>query len=82
MRITIAQLNYHVGDFASNTDKVLKAISEAKRDGSDLVLFSELSVSGYPPLDLLEHSDFIGHCDKAISRIKTECTDITNLIII
>lgn len=80
MRITIAQLNYFVGDFAGNTDKILKVIGEAKRDGSDLVLFSELSVTGYPPHDLLEHSDFISNCEKAIDLVKAESLDIAVVI--
>jgi len=80
MRITVAQLNFHVGNFPYNVDKAVSVIKEARKEGSDLVLFSELSVTGYPPLDLLEHCDFISDCEKAIGIIKSECNGIAAVI--
>ena len=58
MKISVAQINYHIGNFDKNVSLICDAISRAKTDGSDLVIFSELCVPGYPPLDLL---DRIGH---------------------
>ena len=40
MKITVAQINYHVGNFEANVDKMLKAVKEAKVAGSDIVCFS------------------------------------------
>ncbi|TFH36424.1 MAG: NAD+ synthase [Bacteroidia bacterium] len=80
MRITVAQLNFHVGNFGHNVDKAVKVIRDARQDGSDLVLFSELSVTGYPPLDLLEQSDFISECAYAIDTIKSECLGIAAVV--
>ena len=50
---------------------MLEAIDLAKADGADLVVFSELSVCGYPPRDLLEFDDFIGQCEKAVQELAT-----------
>jgi len=80
MKITIAQLNYHVGNFEKNTVLIINAINRAKEEGSDLVVFSELCVSGYPPLDLLDRADFISRCDDAVKTIANACTGITALI--
>lgn len=80
MKITIAQLNFHVGNFTHNVNKIIATIREAREKGSDLVLFSELAVSGYPPLDLLEHIDFISKCEKAINAIKAECIGIAAVV--
>lgn len=80
MKIAIAQLNYHVGNFKYNTDKIISAIKKAKKDSAKLIVFSELSVCGYPPQDLLEHKNFIGECDKSVNRIVNECEGIAAII--
>jgi len=69
MKITLAQLNYYIGDFEGNLKKILNAVRRARDLGSDLVVFSELSICGYPPLDLLEREDFITTCNRYIERI-------------
>ena len=69
MKITLAQLNYYIGDFEGNLKKILNAVRRARDLGSDLVVFSELSICGYPPLDLLEREDFITTCNLYIERI-------------
>ncbi len=59
LRIGMAQINTTVGDFAGNTQKILKAIAEARSLGVDLLTFPELAVCGYPPEDLLFKPQFI-----------------------
>ncbi len=59
MKIAIAQLNYHIGDFEGNLRKMLQATGEAKAEKADLILFAELATCGYPPRDFLEFDDFI-----------------------
>jgi NAD+ synthase (glutamine-hydrolysing) len=76
MKITIAQQNYHIGNFESNTEKIIEAIKQAKQQGSDLILFSELCVCGYPPRDFLEFSDFISKCYNAVDIIKEHADTI------
>ncbi|HEY1005669.1 MAG TPA: nitrilase-related carbon-nitrogen hydrolase, partial [Sphingobacteriaceae bacterium] len=51
MKIALAQLNYHIGNFELNTQKILDAIDRAAAQGADLVVFAELSICGYPPKD-------------------------------
>ena len=62
MRIALAQVNLHIGNFDYNTTKHIAFIHEAASKGADLVVFPELSVCGYPPQDLLEYPDFIEAC--------------------
>lgn len=70
MRITIAQLNYHIGNFAANQAKMLDAAKQAKAEGSDLVVFGELATTGYYPQDFLEFDDFIRQSDEVLEQIR------------
>jgi NAD+ synthase (glutamine-hydrolysing) len=80
MKISIAQLNYHIGNFRKNKELICNAIKKAKAEGSDLVIFSELSVPGYPPLDLLDHYDFIEKCNATVIEIAKECVGISAIV--
>lgn len=80
MKIALAQQNYHIGNFGENTRKILEGIARAKSAGADLVVFSELSVCGYPPRDFLEFEDFIDQCYEAVDRIR-EHADTIGVII-
>lgn len=70
MKIALAQQNYHIGDFEYNTQKIIQAIEKAKSSNTDLVVFSELCICGYPPRDFLLFNDFIQSCLQAIDQIK------------
>src|SRR6185312_2270371 len=76
MKIAIAQQNYHIGNFEDNVRKILEGVRRAGEAGADLVVFSELSVCGYPPRDFLEFDDFVAKCDAAVDRIREETTHI------
>ena len=80
MKVALAQLNYHIGNFESNIAKVITAIKEAKAESADLIVFSELSICGYPPRDFLEFNDFILACEKGIEEIAAECNGIAAVI--
>lgn len=80
MKISIAQLNYHIGNFEKNRELIVSAIRKARADGSELVIFSELSVPGYPPLDLLDHADFVRKCGETVDEIAKECVGITAIV--
>lgn len=80
MKIAIAQQNYHIGNFEYNREKIITAIVLARQQSVDLIIFSELSVCGYPPRDFLEFNDFIDKCDESIELIKQETTDIAVII--
>lgn len=77
MKIALAQLNYIVGDFDLNADKIIERVRHASSEGVDLIVFSELSVCGYPPLDLLEKDVFVKRSVDTIDRIARKVpTDI------
>ncbi|MDR0690415.1 MAG: NAD+ synthase [Spirochaetaceae bacterium] len=59
MRISIAQINSTIGDFSGNREKILAFSRQAEGAGADLVLFPELAISGYPPMDLLDQDCFV-----------------------
>lgn len=80
MKIALAQLNYIVGSFDYNTGRILDAITSARRSGADLVVFSELSVCGYPPRDFLEFADFISSSTEAVGKIAAECRGIAAIV--
>lgn len=80
MKIFLAQQNYHIGNFEANTNKIIDGIHRAKEAGADLVLFSELSVCGYPPRDFVEFNDFINQCYEAIDKIKVHADTIGVLV--
>ena len=80
MKICIAQQNYHIGNFEQNTEKILGAIETAKNQGADLILFSEMSVCGYPARDFVEFEDFINKCYQSIDIIKQAADTIGVLI--
>ena len=80
MKIFLAQQNYHIGNFESNTQKIIAAIETAKQQGGDLIVFSELCVCGYPPRDFLEFDDFISKCYAAIDLIKEHADTIGVLV--
>lgn len=70
MKIAIAQLNYHIGNFEGNLRKMLDAVEQAKREGADMILFGELAVCGYPPRDFLEFEDFIVQCEASVASLQ------------
>ncbi|MDQ3141254.1 MAG: NAD+ synthase [Bacteroidota bacterium] len=59
MKINLAQLNYHIGNFAGNLKLMQEAVQKAIHENADIVCFSELGTCGYPPRDFLEFKDFI-----------------------
>ncbi len=80
MKITIAQLNFLIGDFTGNVDKMLEAVKTAKEDGADIICFSELATCGYPPRDFLEFDDFIRQAEKAIKRLAKAAKNIAIVV--
>jgi NAD+ synthase (glutamine-hydrolysing) len=80
MKIAIAQLNFHIGNFVQNTGKIIECIKRSKAEGADLVVFSELSVTGYYPHDLLERKEFIEQSYEAILRISEQCIGIAAIV--
>lgn len=69
MRIAIAQMNVHIGNFSGNLAKMLHMVEQAKAQQADIVCFPELATCGYPPRDFLEFDDFIYQAEDCIARL-------------
>ncbi len=81
VRFVMAQLNLLVGDVAGNTDAVIRAALKARdRLGAQAVCFPELTLTGYPPDDLLLRSDFIAAVERGVERIAAEARGITVIV--
>lgn len=80
MKICIAQQNYHIGNFEANTKQIIDAIETSKQQGADLILFSEMSVCGYPARDFVEFNDFINQCYASVDAIRKVADTIGVLI--
>jgi NAD+ synthase (glutamine-hydrolysing) len=80
MKIAVAQLNYHIGNFEANAEKIISTIQTAKSANADLVVFSELSICGYPPRDFLEFDDFTDLCEASVQKIATHCEGIAAIV--
>lgn len=80
MKIAIAQINYHIGNFEGNFNKMKDAVERAKKDNADIVCFSELATCGYPPRDFLEFEDFIQLSEATINKLKLLTEDIAIVV--
>ncbi|RDL14822.1 NAD+ synthase (glutamine-hydrolysing) [Serratia fonticola] len=80
LSIALAQLNLLVGDIEGNSERMLQTVQEQKKAGADLVMFSELALSGYPPEDLLYRDDFYQRCDTQLSRLQQASAEVAILV--
>ena len=80
MKIALAQLNYHIGNFEANTEKIIQAINQAKEASADLIIFAELAIAGYPAKDLLRNKAFKQRCNDTIQQIASHCQSIACII--
>jgi NAD+ synthase (glutamine-hydrolysing) len=69
MRIALAQLDFTVGAFDANFEKIREAVARADAAGADLVVFSEMAATGYPPRDLLNHARFVDLNLELVDRV-------------
>ncbi|HLD40620.1 MAG TPA: NAD+ synthase [Candidatus Omnitrophota bacterium] len=80
LRIAICQINSWVGDFASNTRKIISFIKEAESKGCAIAAFPELAVCGYPPEDLLFKNSFVGENIKCLKDIARQTANILAVV--
>lgn len=80
MKIALAQVNYHIGNFEANYLKISKLIEQATIDKADLIVFSELAIGGYPARDFLEEPSFIEACLQQLQNLARLCTTISCII--
>ena len=70
MVVAIAQINTIIGDFESNAAKILAYAEQAAQKGAELVVFPEMCLCGYPPLDLLDYDPFVDENLKQVRRVQ------------
>jgi NAD+ synthetase len=80
MKVAAAQINPTIGDISGNVDKILQYIGRARELGAQLVVFPELSLTGYPPRDLLERTSFIEQNINALGELAHKVKDISALV--
>jgi NAD+ synthetase len=79
LKITIAQLNYTVGDIDGNVAKMIAAAQQAAVDNAELVVFSELSLTGYYPGDLLDEPDFLAQAERGLAALQQASRQLPSL---
>ena len=81
LRIVIAQLDFMVGDVAGNARRIRETAAEARdRLGAQAVVFPELTLSGYPPEDLVLRRDFLTAVEAALDELARDIDGITGAI--
>ena len=80
VRLALAQINPTVGDLPGNAKKVLETIERARDQGTDLVAFPELTLTGYPPEDLLLRPEFLDQNQAALEEVARGTTGITAIV--
>ena len=81
LRVIMAQLDFLVGDVAGNTDKIIAAALSARdRLQADVIVFPELTVTGYPPEDLLLRPGFVSQVEPALQRLRAEIQGIVAVV--
>src|SRR6266852_301075 len=76
MRIALAQINPTVGDLSGNVDRMARAAREAEARGAEVAVFPELSITGYPPRDLVEKPSFVDRSERELERLARETADL------
>ena len=79
-RISIAQTNPAVGDIAANAENIIAAVNQARRLGSDLIVFPQLALSGAPLRDHLRKSSFFAALHAELQRVIQSCQGITAIV--
>src|SRR5438876_11034063 len=81
LRIALAQVNLLVGDVQGNAERVISTARRAKGElRADLVLFPELSLSGYPPEDLLFHRGFRRQIEDGLAKVREQVRDVSLMV--
>ena len=80
--VTLHQINTTVGDFDGNLEKIIRGARAALEKGATLAVFPELSLTGYPPLDLLENRTFVLDAGRALKKLLTESKSLDIAILL
>lgn len=81
MKIALGQMNATVGDLERNVARMIEATTEANQRGAELIAFPELSVTGYPPRDLVEKQSFVRRTREQLTRLAAETASLSTAVI-
>src|SRR5271157_4698671 len=81
MKVACGQINPTIGDFPGNRAKVISFAEQARAAGCALVVFPELCLCGYPPMDLLEYDRFVEENLKSLRRLQTDAPKGIGIIV-
>jgi len=81
MRIALGQINSTVGDLRGNVDRMVSVSREALSRGAEVIVFPELSLTGYPPRDLVEKDSFLERTQEELARLTAETANLDAVII-
>ncbi|HTV85304.1 MAG TPA: NAD+ synthase [Dyella sp.] len=80
LRLALAQHDFPVGAVAANTAKVRQLMAQARAGGAALAVFPELTISGYPPEDLLLRPSFLAACEEALNEVAADTNGLAALV--
>src|SRR3990170_4809513 len=80
LRVGLAQINTTIGDLEGNVARILEYVERARGLGVDIVSFPELTVTGYPPEDLLLRPSFVEANREALAAVVEGCRGITAVV--
>jgi len=80
VRVALGQFNAVVGDLAGNAEKMRNIYAQAVQSETDLLVFPELAICGYPPEDLLHKKHFLKDCSLALNKLAADCPDKTVIV--
>lgn len=82
LKIALAQTNPRVGDYEGNSKEILELMRDANTAGSNLLVFGELALTGYPPGDLALRADVLESAEMALTGLVASSRDFPNLTIV
>lgn len=80
VRLGLAQINATVGDLEGNSQKVLESLERARAESVDIIAFPELTLTGYPPEDLVFRRDFLQATRSALERVIPQARDVVAIV--
>lgn len=82
MRVALCQINTTIGDFEGNRIRILEWAHRARDEGAELAVFPEMTLTGYPPRDLLERHEFVDDSQRALARLVADTAGLGEMALV
>ena len=82
LKVGVAQINSRVGDLQGNADKIFEAARRAQAAGAAVLVTPELSLTGYPPEDLLLRPAFLAACDRCLRQLTERLKELPDMTVV